>query len=189
MIWFQSENDSQPETAPSNGSDSESEVSGGVPRRDSTAGPPQQKKRRSSRLRQQETGTGNEKDTGVKNMTSCHQFLFDSESQQVDDLSGASGKEDGAASSSQSTNAEGERLVFQLMKHSGKNLIEVIKALLKTSGDFAAARQHLSQGSFPEPRWTKREDQLLLTADPSCKCQLEEKYGAEAVSARISFLR
>lgn len=119
-------------------------------------------------------------------LSSCrsHLFLLEEESQE-DNFSHTS-QEAGCAP--QPVTA-GERLVLGLMKDCGKNLLEVTKALLKTSGDLTLAQCHLLQGTLSKPLWSQKEDQLLLSADPISKCQLEKRYGKESVSARFSFLQ
>lgn len=186
-LWI--EDDSQLHTTPSDPSaaDSETEMPNEVQEGELAALPPQHKKKKESSRPGQDTTAGYGQGTKTRSVNSCrsHLFLFEGESQE-DDLSQTSLKE-GCASLPVSV--EGEREVFNLMKHSGKNLIDVIKALLKTSGDIALAHQHFLQGRFPEVLWSKKEDQLLLSADPASKCRLEEKYGRERVSARIAFLQ
>lgn len=63
------------------------------------------------------------------------------------------------------------------------------KALLKTSGNFSAARDLLmNPSSFSGPFWSRCDDDLLLSADPDVHQQLQEKYGEEEVAKRIVFL-
>lgn len=63
------------------------------------------------------------------------------------------------------------------------------KALLKTSGDFSAALDLLSDpSSFSGPLWKRCDDTLLCSADPAVRQQLQEEFGEEEVAKRILFL-
>lgn len=63
------------------------------------------------------------------------------------------------------------------------------KALLKTSGDFSAALDLLSDpSSFSGPLWKRCDDTLLCSADPAARQQLQEEFGEEEVAKRILFL-
>lgn len=87
---------------------------------------------------------------------------------------------------------ETKRHVISLMQESGNNLVEVMKALLKASGDVTLANLYLVDGRDPNihgPLWTKKDDELLLSADLHARKMLNEKFGAEQVSRRIAFLR
>uniref|UniRef100_A0A3P9NIE0 Telomeric repeat-binding factor 2-interacting protein 1 n=1 Tax=Poecilia reticulata TaxID=8081 RepID=A0A3P9NIE0_POERE len=69
------------------------------------------------------------------------------------------------------------------------DLVSVTKALLKTSGDFAAAADLLlNPSSVSEPFWSRSDDSLLLSANPVSLQKLQEKYGEENVAKRIVFL-
>lgn len=63
------------------------------------------------------------------------------------------------------------------------------KALLKTSGDFSAALDLLlNPFSTSGPFWDRCDDNLLLSADPVVRQQLQDKYSEEDVAKRIVFL-
>uniref|UniRef100_A0A3P8Q6G2 Telomeric repeat-binding factor 2-interacting protein 1 n=1 Tax=Astatotilapia calliptera TaxID=8154 RepID=A0A3P8Q6G2_ASTCA len=65
----------------------------------------------------------------------------------------------------------------------------VTKALLKTSGDFSAAKDLLlNPPSISGPFWNRCDDRLLLSAEPISIQRLQEKYGEEMVAKRIVFL-
>lgn len=146
---------------------------------------PQQKKRMESQCNGDMTAvTGESTQTAKFSSCSSHLFLLESESQE-EDLGPASQEAAGAPPSGSAR----ERLVLGLMKECGKDLLEVTKALLKTSGDIRLAQCHFLQGTLPSPLWSQKEDQLLLSADPISKCQLQKRYGKERVSARVSFLQ
>ncbi|XP_012686177.2 telomeric repeat-binding factor 2-interacting protein 1 [Clupea harengus] len=188
-LW--NEDNSPPQTIPSDPSqsDSETEMFHEARERQEADIRPHQKKRTESECTSQAMPAedGEATKTSSAKLSSCrsHLFLFEGESQE-DDFSQAS-QEEGCAS--HPVDLEGERLVLGLMKDCSKNLLEVTKALLKTSGDVALAQQHLLQGTLPTPLWSQKEDQRLLSADPIYKCRLQEKYGKEGVSARVSFLQ
>lgn len=70
-----------------------------------------------------------------------------------------------------------------------QDLVSVTKALLKSSGDFAAAlKLLLNPSSISGPFWTRHDDGLLVSGDPVTRQQLQEKYGEEGLSKRIVFL-
>uniref|UniRef100_A0A3B4US90 Telomeric repeat-binding factor 2-interacting protein 1 n=1 Tax=Seriola dumerili TaxID=41447 RepID=A0A3B4US90_SERDU len=67
-----------------------------------------------------------------------------------------------------------------------RDLASVTKALLKTSGDFSAALDLLlDPSSISGPFWNRRDDSLLLSADPVVLLHLQEKYSEEEVAKRI----
>uniref|UniRef100_A0A7N8XFS8 Telomeric repeat-binding factor 2-interacting protein 1 n=1 Tax=Mastacembelus armatus TaxID=205130 RepID=A0A7N8XFS8_9TELE len=69
------------------------------------------------------------------------------------------------------------------------DLISVTKALLKTSGDFCAAQKLLlNPSSISGPFWKRSDDDLLLSADPAIRQQLQDKYGEVGFAKRILFL-
>uniref|UniRef100_H2LHS7 Telomeric repeat-binding factor 2-interacting protein 1 n=1 Tax=Oryzias latipes TaxID=8090 RepID=H2LHS7_ORYLA len=69
------------------------------------------------------------------------------------------------------------------------DLVSVTKALLKTSGNFSAALDLLlNPSSLSVPIWSRRDDSLLLSADPVIRQQLQEKHGEEGVAKRMVFL-
>ncbi|GAA6231992.1 telomeric repeat-binding factor 2-interacting protein 1 [Lates japonicus] len=131
----------------------------------------------------------------------CRAHLFIFESQEEDSQSvvgdGAAAKsnpqplvnEDAAESVTQVQLEEDMQRLRELMNQTNQDLVNVTKALLKTSGNFSAARDLLmNPSSFSGPFWTRCEDDLLLSADPDVHQQLQEKYGEEEVAKRIVFL-
>uniref|UniRef100_A0A8C7XC56 Telomeric repeat-binding factor 2-interacting protein 1 n=1 Tax=Oryzias sinensis TaxID=183150 RepID=A0A8C7XC56_9TELE len=69
------------------------------------------------------------------------------------------------------------------------DLVSVTKALLKTSGNFSAALDLLlNPSSLSVSIWSRRDDSLLLSADPVIRQQLQEKHGEEGVAKRMVFL-
>uniref|UniRef100_A0A3P9I342 Telomeric repeat-binding factor 2-interacting protein 1 n=1 Tax=Oryzias latipes TaxID=8090 RepID=A0A3P9I342_ORYLA len=65
-------------------------------------------------------------------------------------------------------------------------LLYVTKALLKTSGNFSAALDLLlDPSSLSVSIWSRRDDSLLLSADPVIRQQLQEKHGEEGVAKRM----
>lgn len=168
-------------------SDSETEMFHEAVEPEETGLSPQQKKTMDLECNGHMTAASGEgtKTCNVK-LSSCrsHLFLLEEESQE-DDFSHPS-QEAGCAP--QHVTA-GERLVLGVMKDCGKNLLEVTKALLKTSGDITSAQCYLLQGTLSRPLWSQKEDELLLSADPISRDQLEKRYGKESVSARFSFLQ
>nr|XP_061813626.1 telomeric repeat-binding factor 2-interacting protein 1-like [Nerophis lumbriciformis] len=84
---------------------------------------------------------------------------------------------------------EDMQCIRNLMKQTNQDLISVTKALLKTSGDVSAASRLLSHPtSFNSPFWDRRDDDVLLSADPGPLKQLLEKHGQAGVSKRRIFL-
>ncbi|KAM4740902.1 telomeric repeat-binding factor 2-interacting protein 1 isoform 2-T2 [Anableps anableps] len=131
----------------------------------------------------------------------AHLFIFDSESQQddsqsmVDEGSAApyhpkpSADKDTAFSLTQLQLEEDKQRIRDLMKQTNQDLVSVTKALLKTSGDFAAAVDLLlNTSSVSAPLWNSSDDSLLHSADPIVRQKLQEKYGEENVAKRIVFL-
>lgn len=87
---------------------------------------------------------------------------------------------------------ETKQHVVSLMQESKKDLVEVMKALLKASGDVRLALSYLLEGYDPEvhePTWTRHDDKMLLSDDSLEFERLQEKYGAESVSRRAAFLK
>ncbi|XP_077384634.1 telomeric repeat-binding factor 2-interacting protein 1 isoform X2 [Festucalex cinctus] len=79
--------------------------------------------------------------------------------------------------------------IRELMKQTNQDLVSVVKALLKTSGDVSDALQLLSDPmSFCTPLWDPRDDGVLKSADPVALKGLQKKYGKVAVSKRMMFL-
>uniref|UniRef100_A0A4W4FAF1 Telomeric repeat-binding factor 2-interacting protein 1 n=1 Tax=Electrophorus electricus TaxID=8005 RepID=A0A4W4FAF1_ELEEL len=73
-----------------------------------------------------------------------------------------------------------------------KDLVEVMKALLKASGDVSLALTYLLGGydrNVHRPIWTRQDDEKLLSCDSSALPQLQEKYGAQGISKRQAFLK
>lgn len=118
-------------------------------------------------------------------MSNAHMFLFQQESQE--ELSQPSEENQ----SSQSL-LETKQQVVRLMQESKKDLVDVMKALLKASGDVTMALSFLREGYDPEvhgPIWTRHDDEMLLSADSLESESLGEKYGPEGVSKRAAFLK
>ncbi|KAM4582404.1 telomeric repeat-binding factor 2-interacting protein 1 [Fundulus diaphanus] len=129
----------------------------------------------------------------------AHLFIFDSESQQDDSQpvvgegSAAPARpqpsEDAAFSLTQVQLEEDRQRIRELMNQTKQGLVSVTKALLKTSGDFAAAADLLlNPSSVSAAFWIRRDDSLLRSADPVVRQKLQEKYGEENVAKRILFL-
>ncbi|MCJ8744541.1 hypothetical protein PDJAM_G00119860 [Pangasius djambal] len=117
--------------------------------------------------------------------SNAHMFLFQQESQE--ELSQPP-EEDQLSQSLLET----KQHVVRLMHESKKDLVEVMKALLKASGDVTLALSYLLEGYNPEvhgPIWTRQDDEMLLSADSLVCERLHEKYGAEKVSKRAAFLK
>ncbi|XP_072522161.1 telomeric repeat-binding factor 2-interacting protein 1 [Salminus brasiliensis] len=117
--------------------------------------------------------------------SNAHMFIFDQESQE--DQSQCSQKE----ALSQDSEEEKQHIV-KLVTDSKKDLVEVMKALLKASGDVTLARSFLLEGYNAEvhgPIWTRRDDEILLSAGSSDLERLREKYGADRVLKRADFLK
>ncbi|KAK3536578.1 hypothetical protein QTP86_013774 [Hemibagrus guttatus] len=118
-------------------------------------------------------------------MSNAHMFLFQQESQE--ELSQPS-EEDQPSQSLLET----KQHVVRLMQESKKDLVEVMKALLKASGDFTLGLSFLRERYDPEvhgPIWTRRDDEMLLSDDSFESERLHEKYGPEGVSKRAAFLK
>uniref|UniRef100_A0A3B4XWT2 Telomeric repeat-binding factor 2-interacting protein 1 n=1 Tax=Seriola lalandi dorsalis TaxID=1841481 RepID=A0A3B4XWT2_SERLL len=91
------------------------------------------------------------------------------------------------SSSPQPVNNTKSAVKLAAQKHT--DLASVTKALLKTSGDFSAALDLLlDPSSISGPFWNRRDDSLLLSADPVVLLHLQEKYSEEEVAKRIVFL-
>ncbi|KAG8007682.1 Telomeric repeat-binding factor 2-interacting protein 1 [Nibea albiflora] len=137
----------------------------------------------------------------VSATSKAHLFIFESESQEEESQSIISdgtvapanplppvGK-DAAFSLTQVQLEEDKQQIRELMKETNQDLVSVTKALLKTSGDFSAALDLLSDpSSFSGPLWKRCDDSLLWSADPAVRQQLQEKFGEEEVAKRIMFL-
>ncbi|XP_014899938.1 telomeric repeat-binding factor 2-interacting protein 1 [Poecilia latipinna] len=137
----------------------------------------------------------------ISSPSKAHLFIFDSESQ-VDDSQSVVGEgsaaphhpqrsedKDAAFSLTQTELEEDKQRIRELMAQTNQDLVSVTKALLKTSGDFAAAADLLlNPSSVSEPFWSRSDDSLLLSADPVGRRKLQEKYGEENVAKRIVFL-
>ncbi|XP_056252189.1 telomeric repeat-binding factor 2-interacting protein 1 [Seriola aureovittata] len=130
-----------------------------------------------------------------------HLFIFDRESQEEDSqsLDGNSAaalsepqppvNKDAALSLTQVALEEDMQQIRELMNRTNQDLASVTKALLKTSGDFSAALDLLlDPSSISGPFWNRRDDSLLLSADPVVLLHLQEKYSEEEVAKRIVFL-
>ncbi|XP_076850406.1 telomeric repeat-binding factor 2-interacting protein 1 [Brachyhypopomus gauderio] len=117
--------------------------------------------------------------------SNAHMFLFDQESQE--DLTQSS--QDEVLSQDL---LEVKQTVVNLMERSEKDLAEVMKALLKASGDVSLALTYLLEGynrDVHKPIWTRQDDEKLLSSDSSELLQLQEKYGAEGIAKRRAFLK
>lgn len=116
--------------------------------------------------------------------SNAHMFLFQESQEELSQCS----EEDQPFQSLLET----KQHVVRLMLESKKDLVEVMKALLKASGDVTLALSYLLEGYDPEahaPIWTRHDDEVLLS-DDSFECErLHEKYGAERVSKRAAFLK
>ncbi|KAA8593289.1 hypothetical protein FQN60_009405 [Etheostoma spectabile] len=137
----------------------------------------------------------------VEAISKAHLFIFDCESQE-DDSQSILGDNLVAPSKpwptldrfatfslTQVQLEEDMQRIKELMNQTNQDLISVTKALLKTSGDFSAARdQLLNHCSILRPLWNCCDDSLLLSADPVVRQQLQEKYSEEDVAKRIVFL-
>lgn len=137
----------------------------------------------------------------VGTTSKAHLFIFDSEPQE-DDSQSVSGdrpaapsepqptvNKDAALSLTQDLLEEDKLRIRDLMNLTDKDLISVTKALLKTSGDFSAAKELLlNPPSISGPFWNRCDDRLLLSAEPISIQRLQEKYGEENVAKRIVFL-
>lgn len=137
----------------------------------------------------------------VNAASKAHLFIFDSESQEDDSQSlvGAhpaavsnpelTMNKDAAFSMTQTQLEEDKQRIRELMNQTDQDLVSVTKALLKTSGDFAAALDLLlNPSSISGPFWNRCDDNLLLSGDPVARQQLQEKYGEEDMAKRIMFL-
>nr|XP_019952088.1 PREDICTED: telomeric repeat-binding factor 2-interacting protein 1 [Paralichthys olivaceus] len=131
----------------------------------------------------------------------AHLFIFDTESQEEDShpltCDNATAlfnpqplvNKDAAPSITQVQLEEDMQQLRALMKQTNQDLVDVTKALLRTSGDFSAALELLLNpydinGSF----WNRYDDGLLISADPVVRQQLQEKYGEKELAKRIVFL-
>ncbi|XP_053287104.1 telomeric repeat-binding factor 2-interacting protein 1 isoform X2 [Pleuronectes platessa] len=131
----------------------------------------------------------------------AHLFIFDSESQEEESqpISGDNAtalsrpqplvRKDAAPSLTQIQLEEDMKQLSALMKQSDQDIVNVTKALLRTSGDFAAALDLLLNHSIIHgPVWIGSDDVLLSSADPVVRQELEEKYGEKELAKRIVFL-
>ncbi|KAG7318961.1 hypothetical protein KOW79_017435 [Hemibagrus wyckioides] len=117
--------------------------------------------------------------------SNAHMFLFQQESQEEPSQPC---EEDQPSQSL----VETKQHVVKLMQESKKDLVEVMKALLKASGDASLALSFLREGYDPEvhgPVWTRHDDKMLLSDDSFESERLQEKYGPEGVSKRAAFLK
>ncbi|MEQ2194080.1 hypothetical protein XENOCAPTIV_022809, partial [Xenoophorus captivus] len=102
----------------------------------------------------------------------------------------ASEDKDTAFSLTQAQLEEDKQKIRELMNQTNQDLVSVTKALLKTSGDFAAAVDLLLNPlSVSGPLWNRHDDRLLHSGDPTDRQKLQEKYGEESVAKRIVFLQ
>ncbi|XP_019116309.2 telomeric repeat-binding factor 2-interacting protein 1 [Larimichthys crocea] len=137
----------------------------------------------------------------VSATSKAHLFIFESESQEEESQSIISDRtvapanplptmdKDAAFSLTQVQLEEDKQQIKELMEKTNQDLVSVTKALLKTSGDFSAALDLLSDpSSFSGPLWKRCDDTLLCSADPAVRQQLQEEFGEEEVAKRILFL-
>ncbi|XP_056294459.1 telomeric repeat-binding factor 2-interacting protein 1 isoform X2 [Pseudoliparis swirei] len=129
----------------------------------------------------------------------AHLFIFDSESQEdsqsiIGDNPVALSKpqstvnKDATLSLTQVQLEEDKQEIKALMNQTNQDLVSVTKALLRTSGDFSAAREQLlNPSSVSGPVWNRCDDGLLFSTDPVVRQQLQEKYSEEDVAKRIVF--
>ncbi|XP_020484593.2 telomeric repeat-binding factor 2-interacting protein 1 [Labrus bergylta] len=136
-----------------------------------------------------------------------HLFIFDSESQEEESQEEESQEEesqsvtvapanqqltvnkDAPYSLTQAQLEEDKRRITELMNQTNQDLVSVTKALLRTSGDFSAARDLLlTPGCISGPFWDRHDDDLLLSADPVVRQQLQGKYGEDDLAKRVVFL-
>ncbi|MED6272080.1 hypothetical protein CHARACLAT_026658 [Characodon lateralis] len=138
----------------------------------------------------------------ISTTSKVHLFIFERESQQDDSESlvgegsaspshpRASEEKDTAFSLTQAQLEEDKQKIRELMNQTNQDLVSVTKALLKTSGDFAAAVDLLLNPlSVSGPLWNRHDDRLLYSGDPTDRQKLQEKYGEESVAKRIVFLQ
>ncbi|XP_047203760.1 telomeric repeat-binding factor 2-interacting protein 1 isoform X2 [Girardinichthys multiradiatus] len=138
----------------------------------------------------------------ISTTSKVHLFIFERESQQNDSESlvgegsaspshpHASKDKDTAFSLTQAQLEEDKQKIRELMNQTNQDLVSVTKALLKTSGDFAAAVDLLLNPlSVSGPLWNRHDDRLLHSGDPTNRQKLQEKYGEESVAKRIVFLQ
>ncbi|XP_007251548.3 telomeric repeat-binding factor 2-interacting protein 1 [Astyanax mexicanus] len=123
--------------------------------------------------------------TAVPVTSNAHNFIFDQDSQE--DLSPSSQRQPVPQDFLQA-----KEHVVKLMQDCKKDLMEVMKALLKASGDVTLARSYLLNGYKAEvhgPIWTRHDDEVLLSAGSSELDQLREKFGEDRVLKRAEFLK
>nr|XP_057910869.1 telomeric repeat-binding factor 2-interacting protein 1 [Doryrhamphus excisus]XP_057910870.1 telomeric repeat-binding factor 2-interacting protein 1 [Doryrhamphus excisus] len=117
-----------------------------------------------------------------------HPCNFEDESQEKDEA-WTDLMEGEVQSLSQAQLEEDKQRIRELMKNTNQDLVSVTKALLKTSGDFSAASHLLMDpSSFCGPFWDRRDDSLLLSADPVACRKLEKKHGKASLAKRAMFL-
>ncbi|XP_047195421.1 telomeric repeat-binding factor 2-interacting protein 1 [Hippoglossus stenolepis] len=131
----------------------------------------------------------------------AHLFIFDSESQEEnsqpitgDNATALSNpqplvRKDAAPSLTQVQVEEDMKQLSALMNQTNQDIVNVTKALLRTSGDFSAALDLLlNPSTIYEPVWIRSDDGLLISADPVVRQQLQEKYGEKELAKRVVFL-
>uniref|UniRef100_A0A3Q3GIH7 Telomeric repeat-binding factor 2-interacting protein 1 n=1 Tax=Labrus bergylta TaxID=56723 RepID=A0A3Q3GIH7_9LABR len=103
-----------------------------------------------------------------------HLFIFDSESQEEE------------SQEEESQEEESQSVTVAPANQQLTDLVSVTKALLRTSGDFSAARDLLlTPGCISGPFWDRHDDDLLLSADPVVRQQLQGKYGEDDLAKRV----
>ncbi|XP_037108881.1 telomeric repeat-binding factor 2-interacting protein 1 isoform X1 [Syngnathus acus] len=144
-----------------------------------------------SRLTQQEHG---EKQTQSQDYLSQRPSCAVMEEPEAE-LDGESQEEDGVQEDDdgppeQAQLEEDKRRIRELMKQTNQDLQSVVKALLKTSGDFTAALRLLSNpAAFSTRLWTRQDDDLLRLGDPADLQRLQRKHGEVALAKRSVFLK
>ncbi|XP_060926184.1 telomeric repeat-binding factor 2-interacting protein 1 [Limanda limanda] len=131
----------------------------------------------------------------------AHLFIFDSESQEEESqpLTGDNAtalskpqplvRKDTAPSLTQIQLEEDMKQLSALMNQTNQDIVNVTKALLRTSGDFSAALDLLlNPSTIHGPVWIRSDDDLLSSADPVVRQQLQERYGEKELAKRIVFL-
>ncbi|XP_028260835.1 telomeric repeat-binding factor 2-interacting protein 1 [Parambassis ranga] len=135
----------------------------------------------------------------VSAASKAHLFIFESQEDNSQSVLGdrptaaadpqPTVNKDAAFSLTQVQLEEDKQRITELMDQTEQDLVTVTKALLKTSGDFSAALNLLSNPSCVSgPFWNRHDDSLVLSHDPAVRRELQEKYGEEGVAKRIMFL-
>ncbi|XP_010894493.2 telomeric repeat-binding factor 2-interacting protein 1 isoform X2 [Esox lucius] len=116
--------------------------------------------------------------------TAPHLFLFEHESQQVEE-------DEASQPLTQLQLDQAKQHLLSLIKDSKLGLVDITKALLKNSGVVSAALQdplilpNPVDGAWQGPRWERCDDRLLLSGDTS---ELQKKFGERGIARRLAFL-